>query len=135
SGADDPTRAAGRERSRGHAVESRDRRERLGGCPPTPGARAVSDDPLTNFIARSLRAEVSDVRSEVVIKNRTVELDRIRFRQEGEYSTVLVRRVLPDDLLAFHLLPFLALNTERVSLVSSLVIRPPASPALPWLLT
>jgi len=95
----------------------------------------VSDDPLTNFIARSLRAEVSDVRSEVVIKNPTVELERIRFRQEGEDRTVLVKRVPPDDSLEVQLLPFLARKTDRVPIVRSRGIPPPAVPAWPWLLT
>jgi Phosphotransferase enzyme family len=95
----------------------------------------VSDDPLTNFVSRSLRAEVSDVRSEIVIKNRTVELERIRFRQGGEERTVLVKRVPPNDALEVQLLPFLARKTDRVPLVRSRGIPPPTVPAWPWLLT
>src|SRR5205807_2754059 len=85
--------------------------------------------------ARSLRAQVSDVRSEVVIKNRTVELERIRFRQEGEDRTVLVKRVPPSDALEVQLLPLLARKTDRVPLVRSRGIPPPAVPAWPWVLT
>jgi hypothetical protein len=95
----------------------------------------VSDDPLTNFVARSLRAEVSDVQSEIVIKNPTVELERIRFRQNGEDRTVLVKRVPPNDALEVRLLPFLARKTDRVPIVRSRGIPPPAVPAWPWLLT
>jgi hypothetical protein len=95
----------------------------------------VPDDPLTNFIARSLRAEVSDVRSEIVIKNPTVELERIHFRQEGQDRTVVVKRLPPHDALEVQLLPFLARKTDRVPVVRSRGIPPPAVPAWPWLLT
>ena len=53
----------------------------------------MSQDPLTAFVARSLRADVTDVRSEVVAKNTTLELERIRFRQEGDERSLVVKRV------------------------------------------
>ncbi len=56
-------------------------------------------DPLTSFVARSLRAEVSDVRSEVVVKDARRELERIRFRQEGVERTLVLKRVPPTESL------------------------------------
>src|SRR5881396_1489918 len=95
----------------------------------------MSQDPLTAFVARSLRADVTDVRSEVVAKNTTLELERIRFRQEGEERSLVVKRVPPSDALEVQLLPLLARKTDRVPLVRSRGIPPPAVPAWPWVLT
>jgi len=92
-------------------------------------------DPLTAFVARSLRADVSDVRSEVVAKNATLELERIRFRQEGEERSLVVKRVPPRDSLEVQLLPLLARKTDRVPLVRSRGIPPATVPAWPWVLT
>ena len=36
----------------------------------------MSQDPLTAFVARSLRADVGDVRSELVAKNALMEVER-----------------------------------------------------------
>ena len=95
----------------------------------------MTQDPLTSFVARSLRADVTDVRSEVVAKNTTLELERIRFRQEGEERSLVVKRVPPSDALEVQLLPLLARKTDRVPLVRSRGIPPPAVPAWPWVLT
>lgn len=95
----------------------------------------MSQDPLTAFIARSLRAEVSDVQSEVVVQNAAMEVERVRFRQEGEERTLVLKRVPPDDALEVHLLPFLARKTDRVPAIRSRGIPPPAVPAWPWVLT
>ena len=95
----------------------------------------MSQDPLTAFVARSLRAAVTDVRSEVVAKNTTLELERIRFRQEGDERSLVVKRVPPSDALEVQLLPLLARKTDRVPLVRSRGIPPPAVPAWPWVLT
>jgi phosphotransferase family enzyme len=95
----------------------------------------VSDDPLTSFIARSLRAEVSEVRSELVTKNAAMEIERIRFRQAGEARTLVVKRVPPADSLEVQLLPFLARRAGRaVPNIRSRGIPPPAVPAWPWVL-
>ena len=95
----------------------------------------MTQDPLTSFVARSLRADVTDVRSEIVAKNTTLELERIRFRQEGEERSLVVKRVPPSDALEVQLLPLLARKTDRVPLVRSRGIPPPAVPAWPWVLT
>src|SRR5207244_7036465 len=95
----------------------------------------MSQDPLTAFVARSLRADVTDVRSEVVAKNMTLELERIRFRQAGEERSLVVKRVPPSDALEVQLLPLLARKTDRVGEVRSRGIPPPAVPAWPWVLT
>jgi len=91
-------------------------------------------DPLTSFVARSLRAEVSDVRSEVVVKDARRELERIRFRQEGVERTLVLKRVPPTESLEVQLLPFLARKTDRVVEVRSRGVPPPAVPAWPWVL-
>jgi hypothetical protein len=95
----------------------------------------VSQDPLTAFVARSLRGDVSDVRSELVAKNALIEVERIRFSQEGVERSLALKRVPPEDSLEVQLLPFLARKTERVPRVLSRGIPPPAVPAWPWVMT
>jgi hypothetical protein len=95
----------------------------------------MTQDPLTAFVARSLRADVTDVRSEMVAKNASLELERIRFRQEGEERSLVVKRVPPSDALEVQLLPLLARKTDRVPIVRSRGVPPPAVPAWPWVLT
>ena len=95
----------------------------------------MSQDPLTAFVARSLRAEVADVRSELVAKNALIEVERIRFSQEGVERSLALKRVPPDDSLEVQLLPFLARKTDRVPHVLSRGVPPPAAPAWPWVMT
>jgi hypothetical protein len=95
----------------------------------------VSQDPLTAFVARSLRGEVADVRSELVAKNALMEVERIRFSQEGVERSLVLKRVPVDDSLEVQLLPFLARKTDRVPRVLSRGIPPPAVPAWPWVMT
>jgi len=95
----------------------------------------MSQDPLTAFVARSLRADVSDVRSELVAKNALMEVERIRFSQEGVARSLALKRVPPDDSLEVQLLPFLARKTDRVPRVLSRGVPPPAVPAWPWVMT
>jgi hypothetical protein len=95
----------------------------------------VSQDPLTAFVSRSLRAEVSDVRSELVAKNALMEVERIRFSQEGVERSLALKRVPQEDSLEVQLLPFLARKTDRVPHVLSRGIPPPAVPAWPWVMT
>jgi hypothetical protein len=95
----------------------------------------VSQDPLTAFVSRSLRADVSDVRSELVAKNALMEVERIRFNQEGVERSLALKRMPPEDSLEVQLLPFLARKTDRVPRVLSRGIPPPAVPAWPWVMT
>jgi phosphotransferase family enzyme len=95
----------------------------------------VSQDPLTSFVARSLRADVSDVRSELVAKNAVMEVERIRFSQEGIERSLALKRVPRDDSLEVQLLPFLARKTDRVPRVLSRGVPPLAVPAWPWVMT
>jgi hypothetical protein len=95
----------------------------------------MSDDPLTAFVSRSLRGEVTDVRSELVAKNALMEVERIRFSQDGVERSLALKRVPVDDSLEVQLLPFLARKTDRVPKVLSRGIPPPAVPAWPWVMT
>ena len=95
----------------------------------------MSQDPLTAFVARSLRADVSDVRSELIAKNALMEVERIRFSQEGVERSLALKRVPPEDSLEVQLLPFLARKTDRVPRVLSRGVPPPAVPAWPWVMT
>jgi hypothetical protein len=95
----------------------------------------VSQDPLTAFVSRSLRAEVGDVRSELVAKNALMEVERIRFSQDGVERSLALKRVPQGDSLEVQLLPFLARKTDRVPQVVSRGIPPPAVPAWPWVMT
>ncbi|HEV8537132.1 MAG TPA: hypothetical protein VGR87_15620 [Candidatus Limnocylindria bacterium] len=94
----------------------------------------MSEDPLTAFVARSLRGEVTDVRSETVAKNASLELERIHFRHEGVERSLVLKRVPPDDALEVQLVPFLARKTDRVPEIRSRGIPPAAVPAWPWVL-
>ena len=109
----------------------------------------MKEDPLHAFVSRSLRAEVSDVRSEVIAKDPRRELERIRFRQDGGERTLILQRVPADEAWNFtsapvpvpadealetQLLPFLARRTDRVPAVRSRGIPPPTVPAWPWVL-
>ena len=94
----------------------------------------MKEDPLHAFVSRSLRAEVSDVRSEVIAKDPRRELERIRFRQDGGERTLILQRVPADEALETQLLPFLARRTDRVPAVRSRGIPPPTVPAWPWVL-
>ncbi len=95
----------------------------------------MSQDPLTAFVARSLRADVSEVRSELVAKNALMEVERIRFSQEGVERSLALKRVPPEDSLEVQLLPFLARKTDRVPRVLSRGVPPAAVPAWPWVMT
>jgi hypothetical protein len=95
----------------------------------------VSQDPLTAFVARSLRAEVGDVRSELVAKNALIEVERIRFSQDGVERSLALKRVPPDESLEVQLLPFLARKTDRVPHVLARGIPPLTVPAWPWIMT
>jgi len=95
----------------------------------------VSQDPLAAFVSRSLRADVTDVRSELVAKNALMEVERIRFSQEGVARSLALKRVPPDDSLEVQLLPFLARKTDRVPRVLSRGIPPSTVPAWPWVMT
>ena len=95
----------------------------------------MSQDPLTAFVARSLRGDVSDVRSELVAKNALMEVERIRFSQEGVERSLALKRVPPEDSLEVQLLPFLARKTDRVPRVLSRGVPPLAVPAWPWVMT
>lgn len=92
-------------------------------------------DPLTAFVSRSLRADVEGVRSELVAKNALMEIERIRFSQDGVERSLALKRVPSDDSLEVQLLPFLARKTDRVPRVLSRGVPPPAVPAWPWVMT
>jgi hypothetical protein len=92
-------------------------------------------DPLTAFVSRSLRADVDGVRSELVAKNALMEIERIRFSQDGIERSLALKRVPPEDSLEVQLLPFLARKTDRVPRVLSRGVPPPAVPAWPWVMT
>jgi hypothetical protein len=91
-------------------------------------------DPLTSFIARSLRTAVTDVRQEVVQRTAEAELDRVHFTQGGARRTLIVKRVPPHRSLEVTLLPHLARKTDRVPMVHARGIPPPTVAAWPWLL-
>ena len=91
-------------------------------------------DPLTSFISRSLRTEVTDVSEEIVQDTTEAELDRVSFTQAGLRRTLIVKRVPPHASLEVKLLPHLARRTDRVPVVHARGIPPATVPAWPWLL-
>jgi hypothetical protein len=91
-------------------------------------------DPLTSFISRSLRSEVTDVSEEIVQDTTEAELDRVSFTQDGVRRTLIVKRVPPHASLEVKLLPHLARKSDRVPVVHARGIPPATVPAWPWLL-
>jgi len=91
-------------------------------------------DPLTSFISRSLRSEVTDVSEEIVQDTTEAELDRLSFTQDGVRRTLIVKRVPPHASLEVKLLPHLARKSDRVPVVHARGIPPATVPAWPWLL-
>lgn len=91
-------------------------------------------DPLTSFIARSLRAEVSEVSEEVVQDTTDAEIDRVRFTQDGQRRSLIVKRVPPHTSLEVKLLPHLARKCDRVPAVYARGIPPVTVAGWPWLL-
>jgi hypothetical protein len=94
---------------------------------PTP-------DPLTSFIGRSLRADVSDVSEEIIQDTTEGEIDRVHFTEGGARRTLIVKRVPPHDSLEVQLLPHLARKTDRVPVVHARGIPPATAAGWPWLL-
>jgi len=95
---------------------------------------AAARDPLTSFIARSLRAEVSDVREEILLDTTELELDRITFTLDGERRSLVMKRLPPAHSVEVQLLPFLSRKTDRVPTVHARGIPPAAAAGWPWLL-
>jgi hypothetical protein len=91
-------------------------------------------DPLTSFISRSLRSEVTDVSEEILRDTTEAELDRVHFTHDGARRTLIVKRVPPHSSLEVKLLPHLARKTDRVPIVHARGIPPATVPAWPWLL-
>lgn len=91
-------------------------------------------DPLTAFISRSLRADVTDVREEIIRDTTDAEIDRVHFTQDGVSRTLVVKRVPPHASLEVTLLPHLARKCDRVPGVFARGIPPATVPAWPWLL-
>ena len=91
-------------------------------------------DPLTTFIGRSLRALVSEVSEEIVQDTTEAEIDRVRFTQDGERRSLIVKRVPPHTSLEVKLLPHLARKSDRVPVVYARGIPPVTVAAWPWLL-
>lgn len=94
----------------------------------------TSRDPLADLVGRSLRIEVSGVRSEVVRRDPHVELERIRFSADGVERSLVLKRVPRERDLEVQLLPFLARKSTNVPRLHSRGIPPPAVPAKRWLL-
>jgi hypothetical protein len=97
-------------------------------------SEGAPSDPLTSFIGRSLRAEVSEVSEEIVQDTTEAEIDRVRFTQDGERRSLVVKRVPPHSSLEVKLLPHLARKTDRVPVVFARGIPPATVAAWPWLL-
>jgi len=81
-------------------------------------------DPLTSFISRSLRAEVSDVSEEIIQDTTEAEIDRVSFTQGDLRRSLIVKRVPPHASLEVKLLPHLARKTDRVPVVYARGIPP-----------
>ena len=54
-------------------------------------------DPLTSFISRSLRADVTDVSEEIVQDTTTSEIGRVRFTLDGARRSLVRRSGRPED--------------------------------------
>ena len=94
----------------------------------------AAPDPLTSFISRSLRSEVTDVSEQIIQDTTEAELDRVSFTDAGARRTLIVKRVPPHASLEVKLLPHLARKSDRVPVVYARGIPPATVPAWPWLL-
>jgi hypothetical protein len=97
-------------------------------------AEEPDPDPLTAFISRSLRADVRDVREELLPGTAEAEISRVTFTQAGTSRSLVVKRVPKDRSVEVMLLPHLARKTERVPIVYARGIPPAAVAGRPWLL-
>ena len=86
------------------------------------------------MIARALRREVADVRSERVGVEEGVELERVRFRDDGAERSLMLERLAPRAALEAQVVPFLARKTPHVPVVHARGIPHSATPAPSWLL-
>ena len=91
-------------------------------------------DPLTSFIGRSLRAEVTEVTDEIVQDTSEAEIDRVRFTQDGQRRSLIIKRVPSHASLEVKMLPHLARKCDRVPAVFARGIPPTTVAAWPWLL-
>jgi len=94
----------------------------------------LAPDPLTSFIGRSLRADVSEGSEEIVQDTTEAEIDRVRFTQDGRRRSLIVKRVPLHTSLEVKLLPHLARKCDRVPAVYARGIPPVTVAAWPWLL-
>ncbi|HET8569477.1 MAG TPA: hypothetical protein VFM93_10885 [Candidatus Limnocylindria bacterium] len=95
----------------------------------------MNADPLGELVARSLGAaapDVTDLRTEPVPGR--PDQERVRFRLRGEEASLVLRRLDRERPLEAQLLPFLARKTDRVPVVRSRGVPPPAARARPWIL-
>lgn len=100
----------------------------------SPEDAQPSSDPLTSFIGRSLRADVSAVTEEIVQDTTEAEIDRVRFTENGERRSLIIKRVPPHASLEVKLLPHLARKCDRVPQVFARGLPPSTVAAWPWLL-
>lgn len=84
------------------------------------------------MLARALRAEVADVRSEMLGGSDGVERERVRFTSGGQARRLVFERLAPRHALEAQLVPFLARKSDRVPMVHARGIPRPVAP--PWLL-
>ena len=71
---------------------------------------------------------------EIVQDTTEAEIDRVRFTQEGERRSLIIKRVPPHASLEVKLLPHLARKCDRVPAVFARGIPPTTVAAWPWLL-
>ena len=91
-------------------------------------------DPLTSFIARSLRADVTDVREEILPDATDAALARVTFTRDGARRSLILKRLPKGRSLEVTLLPLLARKTDRVPAVYARGIPPAAVAGTPWVL-
>ena len=71
---------------------------------------------------------------EIVQDTTEAEIDRVRFTQDGERRSLIIKRVPPHASLEVKLLPHLARRSDRVPHVFARGIPPSTVAAWPWLL-
>lgn len=74
------------------------------------------------------------MRSQPVRREADVDLERVRFRADGEERSLILKRVPRERDLEVRLLPFLARKSKHVPRVHARGIPPPLVPAKRWLL-
>ena len=99
------------------------------------GPRSIPErDPLADLVSRSVGARIERVDVDVLAAGEGIERKRLTFATSRGPTSAIFERRPRGQILEAQLLPFLARKTDRVPIVHSRGLPPPAASLGPWLL-